>query len=229
MAHNKLVKISSDPIVYTWTDGDDVWELEKWMREYRVTNHERGWCFKVGTLKEAKDQLPKINGDLKNEGFVHACLQKTAARAEADRKARPYNERLRAADKYIVEILTSHVEDMQQVCTSFKEDIAKCTLMQLSSRVQWAASAVRGSYILRDLVPLLDELNAGERRAKIIKLYNRRTEELIEGNFLSDSTGAFYRATQVEHHEDAIKVVRTLKQALEVYEYEYVTDVPEEG
>lgn len=244
MTNTKPAKLTRNPDAdgYCWAAGDSTtwvivkenyWDASKGKTNYyRATNEGQGLTFDTDTLKEMRERLPQVDVAYTVDGTRLAGVDKTPQRLEREKRERPNEEKLAAADQQIVNQLKSRkafaVQEYEKFLAKMNEGIES-----VAYNLRWNGSDVaRQSYLVQRYNYLLDgdegsPSNSQERKDHIVRVHAQYQHRLTEMSFHDTKVKADLHGV-VEHEErrSVVEFFNLLDSFLVIYNEEYVEDVP---
>ena len=217
-----FAKLKTNGTHYTWR-GWKVWQAKKvsnlklaGKEGYYAEHKERGIWFTGTNLQYMRSKLPDFETlSQEHDGTeVPRGCGMTAERKEAIEEARPQSEKTATANKEVVRILKSRVQEAQEAQQEFLESISKVTLHHA---VSWGHSAVLYSFLgvyFKDLLQTPEQ----QLPAAIAGRRKSYAQAMLANQYHASSSGTLHRAVD-GIQADAVKhFIRTCDTCLRVYE-----------
>ncbi len=233
--HAKLTR-SMDQEGYCWASGDGTtWIIIKgdyWPScgrkkvFYTATNSAQGITFDTDTLKEMRVRLPQVDEAYLPDGTLLADVSKTLKRIERERKARPNEEKLEAADKKVIEDIKGRMKSAQHDYDQFVDKMNKGGIEGFAKVLRWNGDVVRQSFLMQYYTSLLDTEGAftpGGRLERISHRHHACHNQMMEASFHDvDCNGDFKRGVLREKNRAVVQFFHVLDALLRIYKDEYV-------
>jgi len=196
---------------YTWRGW--VVETGPYVSGYQATHSDQGVYFLADKLAQVRRELLAYDRDVE-AGEVPEGVEKTPARTEQERKARPYAERLAAANQRARKSLQYHIN----VAEDQKEKFMKSAATSLAYAIQWSSHAVKSEYVGKTCEQLLQADD--ENLPNAVQRCKEDAERQLTHNLFSENTTCTYTRACVQSERDAtVALLDLMKEILSVYRY----------